>query len=76
MPMLEQPHITPDPMMEELYAIKEHIYETTRHLSPEETLAWYHREAQKAARLIGCKLVSDPDRRDVSRLVPLEEGET
>ena len=71
--MLEQPHVTPDPMMEELYSIKDQIYEETCQLSSEERIAWYHQQAQQAARLIGCKLVPDVTQRDVHRFVPLNE---
>lgn len=74
--MFEQPHVTPDPMMQELYSVKEQIYEETRHMTGEEKIAWYRREAQKAARLIGCKLVPDLTRRDAHRFHRLEEGES
>lgn len=74
--MPEQPHVTPDPMMEELTAIKEAIYEEVKDLSPQERLRWYQEKAQEIALQAGQRLVPDQSRPGIMHLVPLNQDES
>ncbi len=74
--MPEQPHVTPDPMMDELNATKEAIYEAVKDLSPEERLHWYQVKAQEIAIQAGHSLVPDRSRPGIMHVVPITQGET
>lgn len=74
--MPEQPHVTPDPMMDELNAIKEAIYEEVKDLSPEARLRWYQDKAHEVALQAGHSLVPDRSRPGIMHVVPLTQGET
>lgn len=68
--MLEQPFVTPDVMMEELSAAKQMIHQELQTLGGNEQCDWFHQEAQKAAKLVGCILVPDSIRPGVSVFLP------
>jgi len=58
----ELPYGAPDPMMEELRSIRNEIQEILEPLSLEEQRFWFHEQARKELRSVGCDLFPHPDR--------------
>jgi len=52
----------PDPKaLQEVWGWKEAVYQKTKDMSPEESLAFFERAREEAARLLNCRLVKNPD---------------
>jgi hypothetical protein len=47
--------------LEEVWEWKEAVRRKTRNMSPEESLAFFERAREEAARLLNCRLVKNPD---------------
>ena len=50
----------PDPMLDELRAIRDEISATVSRLPEQEQVEWYHEQARKAAEQAGCILIAHP----------------
>jgi len=47
--------------LQEVWEWKETVYQKTKDMSPEESLAFFERAREEAARVLNCRLVKNPD---------------
>jgi hypothetical protein len=47
--------------LEEVWEWKEAVYEDTKDLTPEETIAYFHEGLKETARMMNAELVKNPD---------------
>ncbi len=64
----------PDPMMDELRAIRDELGRVTSAMSSEERIRFFQEQAKQAAALLGCRLQPHPTLRNTSLMVRLPEG--